>query len=318
MSASSKTMNGALPPSSIEQDITDLAAWPSSSRPTSVEPVNESLRTRESFSIASTAGPGLDVVTTLTTPSGTPASLQQRGQRERGQRGVLGRLEHHRAPGRQGRADLAGGHRGREVPRGDQQADPDRLVQGEDLVGAGRRAHQGALDPHRLLGVPAEELGRVGRLAARVAQRLAVLGRHQPRELLGPGGHQLERLAQDLRPLPGRGRGPAGQRVVGRADRVERVRRRCRRRPRRWAPRWRGRAPGTSRPLAPLAPDEQAGRNVDAGEFGDAHVLLHAFSVWVIRAIEPTLRPGDQLDGVGRGRASRRAGSAAECAWPAR
>ena len=68
-------MNGALPPSSIEQDITDLAAWPSSSRPTSVDPVNESLRTRESFSIASTAGPGLDVVTTLTTPSGTPASL---------------------------------------------------------------------------------------------------------------------------------------------------------------------------------------------------------------------------------------------------
>ena len=286
MSASSKTMNGALPPSSIEQDITDLAAWASSRRPTSVDPVNESLRTRESFSIASTAGPGFDVVTTLTTPSGTPASLQQRRQRERGQRGVLGRLEHHRAAGRERGADLAGGHRGREVPRGDQQAHADRLVHREDLVGAGRRAHEGALDAHRLLGVPAEELGRVGRLAPGVAQRLAVLGRHQPGELLGPGGHQLERLAQDLGPLPGRRGRPAGQRGLRRADRVKRVRRgavgdlsqrllggRVEHRERR-------------APLGPLTPDEQPGRNVDAGEFGDTHVLPHAFSVLVIALVE--------------------------------
>ena len=58
-------------------------------------------------------------------------------------------------------------------------------------------------------------------------------------------------------------------------------------------------------PVAPLAADEQAGRNVDAGEFGDTHVLLHAFSVWVIRAIEPSGshqaspgRGGDPQEGV--------------------
>src|SRR5207247_10498691 len=39
-----------------------------------VEPVNESLRTRGSASIADTSGPADLLHTTLTTPSGTPAS----------------------------------------------------------------------------------------------------------------------------------------------------------------------------------------------------------------------------------------------------
>ena len=47
-------------------------------RPTSVEPVKESLRTRGSCSIAQTTCPDVVVVTTLTTPAGTPASLQER------------------------------------------------------------------------------------------------------------------------------------------------------------------------------------------------------------------------------------------------
>src|SRR5215472_2574489 len=74
MSASSKIRNGALPPSSIEQLVTVSAAVRSSTRPTSVEPVKESLRTRGSASIADTTGPAVAVHTTLTTPLGTPAS----------------------------------------------------------------------------------------------------------------------------------------------------------------------------------------------------------------------------------------------------
>ncbi len=50
------------------------AAVCSSIRPTSVEPVNDSFRTRGSASIAPTSGPGFWVGSTLTTPSGTPAS----------------------------------------------------------------------------------------------------------------------------------------------------------------------------------------------------------------------------------------------------
>ena len=46
MSASSKTMNGALPPSSIDRRSNVSDACAISLRPTSVEPVNDSLRSR--------------------------------------------------------------------------------------------------------------------------------------------------------------------------------------------------------------------------------------------------------------------------------
>ena len=73
-SASSRTRNGALPPSSIEQFTTWSAASLSSTRPTSVEPVKDSLRTRGSCSIAETTAPERRAGSTLTTPAGTPAS----------------------------------------------------------------------------------------------------------------------------------------------------------------------------------------------------------------------------------------------------
>ena len=78
-SASSKTRNGALPPSSIEHETTLSDASDSSSRPTSVDPVKESLRTRGSDTIARTTSRERRVVRTFTTPSGTPAcsSIEQ-------------------------------------------------------------------------------------------------------------------------------------------------------------------------------------------------------------------------------------------------
>ena len=77
-SASSNTTNGALPPSSIEALTTLSAASCSSIRPTSVEPVNDSLRTLGSCSMALTIGPDRLDGTTLTTPPGTPASSRMR------------------------------------------------------------------------------------------------------------------------------------------------------------------------------------------------------------------------------------------------
>ena len=74
MSASSNTMNGALPPSSIAGLTTLSAASCSSLRPTSVEPVKETTRTRGSCSIALTTLPDEREGMTLTTPAGTPAS----------------------------------------------------------------------------------------------------------------------------------------------------------------------------------------------------------------------------------------------------
>src|SRR5437588_758356 len=74
MSASSNTMNGALPPSSIAGFRILSAASCSSLRPTSVEPVNDTTRTRGSCSIALTTGPERRDGITFTTPAGTPAS----------------------------------------------------------------------------------------------------------------------------------------------------------------------------------------------------------------------------------------------------
>ncbi len=73
-SASSKTMKGALPPSSMAGRTTFSAASLRSTRPTWVEPVNETTRTRMSASMAEATLPEAWDGTTLTTPAGTPAS----------------------------------------------------------------------------------------------------------------------------------------------------------------------------------------------------------------------------------------------------
>ena len=50
-------------------------------------------------------------------------------------------------------------------------------------------------------GVPAEEFGRIGNLAPRIAQRLAVLKRDQPGKFFGVFRHQGEPATQDFRAL---------------------------------------------------------------------------------------------------------------------
>ena len=75
-SASPSTRNGALPPSSIEALTTVLADSASRVRPTSVEPVNDTLRTRSSASSAEAIAPDRRDGRTLTTPPGTPASAR--------------------------------------------------------------------------------------------------------------------------------------------------------------------------------------------------------------------------------------------------
>jgi hypothetical protein len=72
-SALGSTMSGAFPPSSIEASTTLSAQARSSSRPTSVEPVNDSFRTSGRSSMSFTNGPVGTGVTRLTTPRGTPA-----------------------------------------------------------------------------------------------------------------------------------------------------------------------------------------------------------------------------------------------------
>ena len=219
MSASSNTMNGALPPSSIAGFTMLSAASCSSLRPTSVEPVNETTRTRGSCSIALTTLPderdGIDV-----DAARRHAGLfQDRHQRQHGQRRVGRGLEHHRAAGGERRADLAGRHRGREIPRRHQHRDAGRLVLHHDARARGRRIVELPEIAHALFRVPAEELGGIGDLAARIRQRLAVLDGDQLRQPLGVAHDQLERLAQDLAALARLLRGPGRLRGGGGVDR---------------------------------------------------------------------------------------------------
>ena len=67
-------MNGALPPSSIESRSRLSEAWAISFLPTSVEPVNDSLRSRGSAISGLIVSPELVAVTRFSTPLGSPAS----------------------------------------------------------------------------------------------------------------------------------------------------------------------------------------------------------------------------------------------------
>ena len=73
-SASSNTRNGAFPPSSIDTRRMLCADCSISLRPTSVEPVKESLRSRASPMIGFETSLDLLDVTMLSTPAGSPAS----------------------------------------------------------------------------------------------------------------------------------------------------------------------------------------------------------------------------------------------------
>ncbi len=73
-SASANTRNGALPPSSIDVRSSPGADCSTSLRPTSVEPVKVSLRSRGSPMIGFETSLDEDDVSTLSTPAGRPDS----------------------------------------------------------------------------------------------------------------------------------------------------------------------------------------------------------------------------------------------------
>src|SRR3954454_15792828 len=159
-SASGKTMNALLPPSSRPTRLTRLAAAAWIAAPVATDPVNEIASTsRASTSAAPAASPR--AWTTLKTPGGGPARAldaveapggdprleRQLGHQHRRHRRLLGGLEHDAVAGGQGARDEAE-HEGRAVPRGDEADDADRLA---DLGHRELRRHggDGALELRR-------------------------------------------------------------------------------------------------------------------------------------------------------------------------
>ena len=136
-SASGRMMLGLLPPSS---SVTRFSARPHLapiSRPTTVEPVNATLSTPGWSTSAAPVSPS--PVSTLSVPSGKPGLERQLAEAQRGQRRLLGGLQHDRAAGGERRGDLPGRHQQREVPGHDLGADADRLAQRVDRGRRGRR-----------------------------------------------------------------------------------------------------------------------------------------------------------------------------------
>ena len=220
-SASPKTRNGALPPSSMDTLSTFWADCSMSFWPTPVEPVKVSFRSRGSAMIGAETLPDWRRGDDVDHAVGQAGLDQHGGQSQCGQRGLRGGLDHDGAAGGQRGADLAGAHGEREVPRGDRVDRADGLLHGQQPGAAGGGDGVAAGDPDGLLGEPAEELGAVGDLAAGLGQRLAHFQGHQQGDVLGAFGEQFEGLAQDLAAGPRVGRGPVARR----------------RRPRRRAPR---------------------------------------------------------------------------------
>ena len=107
-SASSKTMNGALPPSSMRDLLHRRRRTARMSiLPISVEPVKVSLRTF-GFEVSSPPISLAVPVTTLKTPFGHAGALGELGQRQRRQRRLRRRLADHRAAGSQRRSRPCG------------------------------------------------------------------------------------------------------------------------------------------------------------------------------------------------------------------
>ena len=165
-SASAKTMLADLPPSSSVTRFTWSAHPAMICLPTSVEPVKHTLRTAGWVTNrwpTTEPRPG----STWNTPLRQPGVQRQFGDPQRGQRRHLGRLQHHRVPGRERRREPPGSDRHREVPRHDDADDAERLVE-RHVHPAGHRNLR-ADQPLRRAGVVVEHVSDVARLPAGVA-----------------------------------------------------------------------------------------------------------------------------------------------------
>ena len=84
------------------------------------------------------------------------------------------------------------------------------LLQHHDALVAAVRGNHVAVRTFALFGEPLDERRRIGDLAATFQQRLALLDRHEHREIFLVRHHQLEPFAQDLRALLRRAPAPIG------------------------------------------------------------------------------------------------------------
>ena len=123
-------------------------------------------------------------VTTLNTPARQPALGQQLGEAQRGQRRRPRRLGDHRVAGDEGRRELVGQQRRREVPRDDRADDAERPAQDRAVDARVQVRRVRTAQCLGQAGVVHERVDRLGDLDPRVAKRLALLARQQRDQLV--------------------------------------------------------------------------------------------------------------------------------------
>ena len=216
-SASSRTMIAFLPPISRWTFLNDGAAASFTSRPVAVDPVNETTRMagwRDERRAGAGAVAGHEV-----DHAGRQAGVGQRLHEVDGrERRLLGRLEHHGVAADQGREDLPGGHRDREVPGGDQPAQADRLADRHRELVAQLGRRRLAVEAAALAGHQLRHVDGFLHVAAGLGDDLAHLARHVAREPVLALGEQLRRPEQDVGPLRGRHLPPRGVGLRRRGD----------------------------------------------------------------------------------------------------
>ena len=219
MSASSKMMTGALPPSSRWTRFRLSAAARATFLPDSTEPGDRhhpDAGMRRDGRAHGVAVAGDDVEDALGQDVGGDLGHPQGGERR-----DLGRLQHHRVPGREGGRDLPRRHHQRVVPRRDLADDADRLAPDH----RGRPAHVlGRGLALRRAGGPGHEakaVGCAGHLFDGRAAGLADVQGLELAQLLGVLVERVGELVQDLEPLGRGGFAPVAEEgSLGRLDRV--------------------------------------------------------------------------------------------------
>ncbi len=234
ISASSKTMNGALPPSSRPSFFTPTAACSYRILPTSVEPVKPTNRTA---GCAHSTLPIADElpVSTLNTPFGIPARSASAASASAVSGVSLAGFSTTVQPAASAGDDLARDHRAGKIPRRDRAADADRLANRQDARIVALRGNGLAIHPARFFRVELD-IGRADiDLAARFRQRLALLRGEDQRDIVA------------ILRRSGRTSGAGCWNVPSPSASPRRGMRARRPRPRRWSRRSTGAAPSQAR-----------------------------------------------------------------------
>ena len=128
-------------------------------------------------------------------------------------------LEDQRAASGERAADLARRRQRREIPRRERGHDADRFLD-DELADLAAPRHDPAIGAAAFFRIPLDDVGRGEHFGARFRVGFALLLDQHFADPVMPLAHEIGRLAQDFRPVIGRGRAPHREALLGRFQRA--------------------------------------------------------------------------------------------------